>query len=138
LSTEKRWSFRQRICPNIGRFCLRYDPNIPSKPEIEVNAYIYNLGRAGALCVAAEGDNLTYVPPFAYIIRQDGSLRPIDDSPIIETAYAENAVPVMMIANFEPGSNGSELAHTVLSNEDTISNCSTISSLLCRVRTTLL
>lgn len=88
--------------------------------EIEVNAYIYNLGRAGALCVASEGESLTYVAPFAYIIRPDGSLKPIDDSPIIETAYAENVVPMMTIANFEPGSNGSEPAHTVLSNPDTV------------------
>lgn len=88
--------------------------------EIEVNAYIYHLGKPGALCVAAEGDSLTYVAPFAYIIRSDGGLEPIDDSSVISAAYAENAVPMMTIANFTPGEPGSELAHAVLSNQDTI------------------
>ena len=88
--------------------------------EIEVNAYVYTVGKAGALCVTAEGVSLTYVAPFAYIIRQDGSLQPFDDGPIITAAYAENAVPMMCIANFSPGSNGSELAHEVLSNPGTV------------------
>ena len=91
------------------------------KTEIEVNAYVYHLGRAGALCVAAEGESLTYIAPFAYMIRQDGSLQPIDDSPIVSAAYAENAAPMMTIANFSPGSPGSELAHAVLSNQNAVS-----------------
>lgn len=95
-------------------------PNSAPKPEIEVNAFIYNLDKEGVLCTTAQGESLTYIAPFAYIIRADGSLQPIDDNPVIAAAYAENTVPMMTIANFEPGSNGSENAHILLSNPDTV------------------
>lgn len=86
------------------------------RPEKEVNAFIYTKGAAGAPCVANVGDSLTYVAPFAYLIREDGSLQPFDDSPIINAAYAKKVVPMMSITNFTSTSLGNNLAHIILSN----------------------
>lgn len=86
------------------------------RPEKDVNAYVYTEGEAGAPCVTDVGDSLTYVAPFAYLIREDGSLQPFDDSPIISAAYAKNVVPMMSVTNFTSTSLGNNLAHVVLSD----------------------
>lgn len=87
-----------------------------NKPEIDVNAYIYTEGAAGVLCVSAAGDSLTYVTPSAYVVREDGSLQPLDDKPIISAVYAQKIVPMMSIVNFTPASPGSDLIHAILSD----------------------
>lgn len=86
------------------------------RPEKEVNAYIYTGGAAGAPCVTEVGDSLTYLAPFAYLIREDGSLQPFDDGPIISAADAKRVVPMMSITNFTSTSLGNNLAHVILSD----------------------
>lgn len=86
------------------------------RPPKEVNAYIYTGGTAGATCVTDVGDSLTYIAPFAYLIREDGSLQPFADSPIISAAYAKKVVPMMSITNFTSTSLGNNLAHVIFSN----------------------
>ena len=86
------------------------------RPEKEVNAYIYTGGTAGAACVTDVGDSLTYIAPFAYLIREDGSLQPFDDGQIIRAAYAKRVVPMMSITNFTSTSLGNNLAHVILSD----------------------
>lgn len=86
------------------------------RPEKEVNAYIYTAGAAGASCVTDVGDSLTYIAPFAYLIREDGSLQPFDDSPIISAAYAKKVVPMMNVTNFTATSFGNNLAHVIFSD----------------------
>lgn len=92
--------------------------NIPkrSKPTIDVNAYIYKLGDDAVPIVQDVGENLTYLSPFAYLIREDGSLVDIDDRAAIKTAISENIVPMMSITNFSVTSKGENLAHIVLNN----------------------
>jgi len=91
---------------------------IPSKPRpvIDVNGYIYRLGSAASPIIREVGQYLTYVAPFAYRIREDGSLETIDDNPAINAAYSVNAVPLMAITNFTSTELGENLAHIVLSN----------------------
>lgn len=68
------------------------------------------------------GDYLTYLSPFAYRIREDGSLENIDDSALISAAYTENVVPMMAVTNFTATELGHNLAHVVLSNDSVREN----------------
>jgi len=91
---------------------------IPIKPRrvLDVNAFIYLTGQQAAPIVRNVGRLLTYLSPFAYRIREDGSLDPIDDLPAINAAYAERAVPMMSVNNFTSTELGENVAHAVLSN----------------------
>jgi len=84
------------------------------KPVIEVNGYIYYFGEQAVPIVREDGKHLTYLSPFAYGIREDGSLEQIDDSPAISAAYAAKVVPMMSITNFTSSELGRNLAHIVL------------------------
>lgn len=86
------------------------------KPIIDVNGYIYILGKDAIPIVEEVGDNLTYLSPFAYLIKEDGGLQGIDDMAAIKTAIEKNVVPMMTITNFSVTSKGENLAHVVLNN----------------------
>ncbi|OQB25612.1 MAG: Spore germination protein YaaH [Firmicutes bacterium ADurb.Bin182] len=86
------------------------------KPLISVNGYIYIMGEPGALIVRQDGEHLTYLSPFAYLIREDGTLQSIFDAPLIQAAIAENAIPMMSITNFTATSRGENLASVVLND----------------------
>lgn len=88
------------------------------KPTIEVNTYTYQSDEAGAKSIREAGDLLTYLSPFAYLIREDGTLAPFADTAIIQAATAKNVVPMMSITNFTSTAAGSNLAHVILSNGD--------------------
>ena len=88
------------------------------KPVIEVNAYIYDLKESAIPIVDEVGEYLTYLSPFAYLIQEDGTLKPIEDMPAIKTAYAENVVPMMSITNFTVNFLGENLAHIVLASPE--------------------
>ncbi|MBW7573519.1 LysM peptidoglycan-binding domain-containing protein [Caproiciproducens faecalis] len=63
--------------------------------------------------------NLTYLSIFSYQVRPDGSLAPIQDTPLIEAARRYNVGPMMVITNIKEGASfNSELAHTILTNPD--------------------
>ncbi|MNZ67490.1 Spore germination protein YaaH [compost metagenome] len=49
-------------------------------------------------------------------MQADGSFIPLNDSAIINAAYAQRAAPMMVITNFESGTFSSEIAHAVLSD----------------------
>lgn len=91
---------------------------IPKKqrPLIDVNGYIYFLGESAVPIVREDGEHLTYLSPFAYLIRENGTLQPIEDLPAINAAIEENVVPMMSITNFTYSSRGENLAHVVLSS----------------------
>lgn len=91
---------------------------IPGKPRptIEVNGYIYILGEEAAPIIREVGGYLTYLSPFAYLIREDGSLQPIEDIPAIRSARSEGAVPMMAITNFTATARGENLASVVLNS----------------------
>ena len=85
------------------------------KTPIYVNGYIYDFTPNGVSVVREDGTYLTYLAPFAYRIKEDGTLEPIDDSALINAAYAKNVVPMMAITNFTATELGHNLAHVVLS-----------------------
>ncbi|AKU25736.1 LysM peptidoglycan-binding domain-containing protein [Geobacillus sp. DSP4a] len=102
------------------------DPNVitpgqrlvipPAKPLIEVNAFTVDQGEKGAEQVREVGRHLTYAAPFAYTIRADGGLNPINDVAIIQAAFAARVVPMMTITNFTYQDPGSRLAQTILAD----------------------
>lgn len=93
---------------------------IPRKrrPAIEVNGYIYILGEDAVPIVEEDAEHLTYLAPFAYRIREDGSLQPINDDEAVTTAIAEGVTPMMSITNFTSTELGENLAHVVLASTD--------------------
>lgn len=91
-----------------------------SRPVIDVNGYIYILGEDARPIIREVGEHLTYLAPFAYRIREDGTLEPINDQPAINTAYEMRVVPLMAITNFTSTQLGENLAHVVLSNPATV------------------
>lgn len=86
------------------------------RPLISVNGYIYIMGQPGASIVLQNGEHLTYLSPFAYLIKEDGTLQPIFDAPLIQAAVSENVIPMMSITNFTATSRGENLASVVLNN----------------------
>ena len=90
------------------------------KPSIEVNSYTYVLGEAAVPLVEEVGDLLTYLSPFAYVIEDDGGLRPLNDLLAIETANSKNVTPMMSIVNFTMTTKGENLAHVVLNSPQLI------------------
>lgn len=95
---------------------------IPHKirPIIKVNAYFYNLGQDAVPIVKQVGKHLTYLSPFAYLIKEDGNLQPIVDMPAIETAKTEKIIPIMAITNFTSTTKGENLAHIVLNSPELV------------------
>ncbi|MCG8499494.1 MAG: LysM peptidoglycan-binding domain-containing protein [Firmicutes bacterium] len=93
---------------------------IPRKgrPVTEVNGYIYELEEKAVPIIKEDGQYLTYLSPFAYLIKEDGSLQSIEDIPAIRTAYDEKAVPMMAITNFTVTERGENLAHVVLESAE--------------------
>lgn len=89
------------------------------KQVIEVNAYSYQKDQDAANSVNEVSHLLTYFSPFAYMIKEDGTLEPFDDDLMLEEAVSENVVPMIAITNLSATSTGTNLAHAVLSNPET-------------------
>ncbi|MGG0284246.1 hypothetical protein ABEY41_03780 [Peribacillus butanolivorans] len=81
-----------------------------------MNGFTNVYGQAGAEQVREVAYDLTYVSPFGYRMRQDGSLEVIDDNPTIQAAQSTRVVPMMCITNFSATEAGTQLAHTILSD----------------------
>ncbi|WP_047152933.1 LysM peptidoglycan-binding domain-containing protein [Aneurinibacillus tyrosinisolvens] len=88
------------------------------KPVIDVNAYTITPGEEGARQIREVGRYLTYSSPFPYIMREDGGLNAINDTPIIQASFSERVAPILCISNFTPRDPGSRLAHTILSSTE--------------------
>lgn len=93
---------------------------IPRKlrPFMHVNGYIYMLGDDAVPIVDKAGPYLTYLSPFAYLIKEDGSLQSIKDVPAIQSADRVNITPMMSITNFTVSSRGENLASIVLNTPE--------------------
>ncbi|MDQ0300225.1 spore germination protein [Salibacterium salarium] len=89
------------------------------KPVIEVAAYMdLNItGEDSQDIINDVGEYLTYLQVFSYQMNPDGTLTPIDDQAIINTALENQIVPLMVITNIEDGQFSTELATTVLQDE---------------------
>ncbi|WP_449443823.1 LysM peptidoglycan-binding domain-containing protein [Ureibacillus acetophenoni] len=93
---------------------------IPPRPKTnaEVNIYIEPMGDTVSqelLTQAREvAPNLTYLAPFSYEARRDGSLDPIPTNGIPEIARESGASLMLVVTNLEEGQFSDDLARAVL------------------------
>lgn len=100
---------------------------IPEKAKnfgsIEVNAFIEHVSREVDIQTVNEvGRYLTYISPFSYQVNSDGSLNPLLDEGILETARRHRVAPMMVITNFRGGNFDTELVHGILTNDSVQQN----------------
>ncbi|TFB22787.1 LysM peptidoglycan-binding domain-containing protein [Filobacillus milosensis] len=91
---------------------------IPSEPEIEVNAYITRTGPEGIREVYDVGRHLTYLSPFTYGFREDGTITSLDDEGLIDAALATNTAPLLVLTNYSGDGFDSDLAATLFRNPE--------------------
>ena len=107
---------------NIGMI-LRIPDRSKNYGYIEVNAFIEaSTPQAETQQVNEVGRYLTYISPFSYQVKADGSLTPMEDSNIISTARNQRVAPLMTITNFSGPTFSTELAHAILSNNQVQQN----------------
>jgi len=92
--------------------------SVPSKsrPSKEVNAYITNLGNLGQSMIEQVGGDLTYLSPFSYQVKSDGSLQDLKDLQVLNIARTKKASPLMSITNIDAQGFNTKIAHAVLNN----------------------
>jgi len=84
---------------------------------IEVNGYIEpSTPEKEAQTIREVGEYLTYISPFSYEVRADGSLKPINDTAILKAAKKDRIAPLLVITNFAEGNFNTELVDTILEN----------------------
>ncbi|PYZ93437.1 spore gernimation protein [Salipaludibacillus keqinensis] len=133
---ENIWQLSQRYhvpleqIMNINR--LNDSPYVPvgsrlfipdltrQRPSIDVGAYVdlQITGEDSPQVVDQVGNYLTFLQIFSYELQEDGTLKPLNDQAIINTAYENEIVPLMVITNIEEGGFSTELVTTVLSSEE--------------------
>ncbi|SOB98614.1 spore germination protein [Ureibacillus xyleni] len=94
-----------------------YIPPMP-KRDAEVNIYIEPMGDTVSEELLTEarsvGPYLTYLAPFSYEARRDGSLDPIPTEGIPEVAQSTGATLMMVVTNLENGQFSGELGRAIL------------------------
>lgn len=90
------------------------------KPSIDVGAYVdlQVTGEESAEEVSQVGEYLTFLQIFSYRLNEDGSLTSLNEQDIINAAYDNQVVPLMVITNIDEGQFSTELATTVLQSEE--------------------
>ncbi|MGP4061108.1 LysM peptidoglycan-binding domain-containing protein [Halobacillus sp. H74] len=89
-----------------------------SRPETEINAYTTQTTPQGAQEVIALGEHFTYLTPFMYAIRADGTLTDMQDTALLDAAEAQNISPLLVVTNFANNSFDSDLAAAILRSPD--------------------
>lgn len=98
---------------SVGQF-LRVP--VRSQSSTEVNAYLTDVSSKGQQTVQELGPILTYMSPFSYHVSSDGSLVPLNDAALINTAKSERVAPLLVITNWSGDMFNSDLAHTILNS----------------------
>ena len=85
------------------------------RPEIEVNAYAYpNISDA---VLGETLPYLTWLCPFSWEIRGDGTLAPLDDGRLRSAAAAAGVGTLLTVTNLSPGAGfSSDIAHAVFTD----------------------
>ncbi len=93
---------------------------------IEVNGYIEpSTPETEAQTVREVGEFLTYLSPFSYQVRADGSLKPINDAAMLAAARQFRIAPLLVLTNFGTGTFDTELVDAILKDtavQDTLIN----------------
>ncbi|MGC4376776.1 LysM peptidoglycan-binding domain-containing protein [Fictibacillus sp. Mic-4] len=86
------------------------------RPVKEVFAYMNDFGPTAQAEIRDIGKYLTFIGPFSYFIKRDGSLTNMQDTGIIAAAHSQKVASIMVVSNFEKGAFSTELAHAILSS----------------------
>ncbi len=82
---------------------------------IEVNGYIEpSTPEKETQIVRDVGEYLTYLSPFSYQVRADGSLKPINDAAMLSAAKEFRIAPLLVLTNFGTGTFDTELVDALL------------------------
>lgn len=86
----------------------------PALRSVEVNAYVYpNISQS----VLAESlPFFTTLCPFSYAATEEGALTPIEDTRLIESAYAASVAPLLTVTNLGEQGFSSRIGHAVLTD----------------------
>jgi len=85
---------------------------------IEVNGYIEtSTAERESEIINDVGKYLTYITPFSYDVKSDGTINDIDDTTIRKTAGDYKVAPLMAITNLSNGNFSSEVAHSILADD---------------------
>lgn len=86
----------------------------PMRPVTEMNAYITDMDEQGAAEVLKLGRHFTYLSPFMYSVREDGTLTALNDERVREAARMNDVAPLLVLTNFQNSSFDSDLAAMIL------------------------
>ncbi len=86
-----------------------------SKKEIVVNGYVYPNINIDTLYASLP--YLTYLSIFSYHATENGSLSAVNDKELIGLAFEQGTGPFMTITNMNDDGFSTDLAHTILSNQ---------------------
>jgi spore germination protein len=106
---------------NPAQLSLGQVVNIPGGPgklgTIEVNGYSFPSINMEVLRKTLP--HLTYLSIFSHEVNTDGTLRPINDAPLIQAARAAGVAPLMVISNLEQGGGfSSDVGRAILRNNE--------------------
>ncbi len=87
-------------------------------PSAEVNAYTTNINEQGTQEVLYLGRNFTYLSPFMYAVRSNGTITSMDEEALLEAARQNNVAPLMVLTTFSGGTFDSDLAAAILRNPE--------------------
>ncbi|MEK4520058.1 glycosyl hydrolase family 18 protein [Psychrobacillus sp. FSL W7-1457] len=106
----------------VGQSLVLPSTPSPNRPMIETNLYVEWYTEAPSETVISQVENvaslLTYMMPFAFEVKRDGSLTKMDWGRLPEVAAANNVEEVVIIVNIEEGAFSDTLAHTIFTNEE--------------------
>ncbi|MGH4051996.1 MAG: glycosyl hydrolase family 18 protein [Clostridium sp.] len=95
---------------------INIPPSTQKLGSIEVNAYA--LPGTSMDVLAKTLPNLTYLSIFSYQVQPNGSLKGINDVPLVQAARNAKVAPMMVITNLKEGGGfDSALANTILTNQ---------------------
>ena len=90
-------------------------PGASPRRSVEVNAYVYP--NVAAEPLAAVLPFCTSLCPFSYAATGEGELTPIEDTQLIEAAYAASAAPLLTVTNLGETGFSSRIGHAVLTDQ---------------------
>ena len=96
-------------------------PN-PNRPTIDSNGYVEYYTHAPSQTLLDEvkkrGPLLTYMMPFSYDVKRDGSLVPLNWGGLDKIAADENIISAIVVSNIEDGAFSDTLAQEIFASQD--------------------
>jgi len=96
---------------------LRIPQRTRSYGYIEVNGYIEpSTADKETATVREVGEYLTYISPFSYQAKADGTLTPINDAAILAESKRHRIAPLLVVTNFANGNFDTQLVDKILTD----------------------